>query len=180
MSARAEVTTVPAGQAGLLLRTNDPRSDHSLIQGRTIHAIDAFQSETQKQIESFPPPPGRRPAAELIFRWKLIARTGRIPLPSCSAGHPGRSRIVAGYVLLLRAVDKAASKQEMTMNWDRVEGNWKQIKGKVQQQWGKLTNDDLNLVEGKRTELVGRIQARYGIQRDEAERQIDSWLRNLT
>ena len=66
------------------------------------------------------------------------------------------------------------------MNWDRVEGSWKQIKGKVQQQWGKLSNDDLNLVEGKRTELVGRIQERYGIQRDEAERQIDSWLRNLT
>ncbi len=60
------------------------------------------------------------------------------------------------------------------MNWDRVEGNWKQIKGKVQQQWGKLTNDDLNLVEGKRTELVGRIQERYGIRRDEAERQIDA------
>jgi uncharacterized protein YjbJ (UPF0337 family) len=80
----------------------------------------------------------------------------------------------------LRAVETAASKQEMTMNWDRVEGNWKQIKGKVQQKWGKLTNDDLNLVEGKRTELVGRIQQRYGVQRDEAERQIDSWLRNLT
>jgi uncharacterized protein YjbJ (UPF0337 family) len=66
------------------------------------------------------------------------------------------------------------------MNWDRLEGNWKQMKGKVQQQWGKLTNDDLNLVESKRTELVGRIQERYGIQRDEAERQVDSWLRSLT
>ena len=66
------------------------------------------------------------------------------------------------------------------MNWDRVEGNWKQIKGRAQQRWGKLTNDDLNLVEGKRTELVGRIQERYGVQRDEAERQIDSWLRSLT
>jgi uncharacterized protein YjbJ (UPF0337 family) len=74
----------------------------------------------------------------------------------------------------------AELKQERAMNWDRLEGNWKQVKGKVQQQWGKLTNDDLNLVEGKRTELVGRIQERYGIQRDEAERQIDSWLRNLT
>jgi uncharacterized protein YjbJ (UPF0337 family) len=70
--------------------------------------------------------------------------------------------------------------QEARMNWDQVEGNWKQVKGKVQQQWGKLTNDDLNLVEGKRTELVGRIQERYGIQRDEAERQVDSWLRSLT
>jgi len=74
----------------------------------------------------------------------------------------------------------APAKQETTLNCDRVAGNWRQIKGKVQQQCGKLTNDDLNLVEGKRTELVGRIQERYGIRRDEAERQIDSWLRNLT
>jgi uncharacterized protein YjbJ (UPF0337 family) len=80
----------------------------------------------------------------------------------------------------LRAVETAASRQEMTMNWDRVEGNWKQIKGGAQQQWGKLTNDDLNPVEGKRTELVGRIQERYDVQRDEAERQIDSRLRSLT
>jgi len=66
------------------------------------------------------------------------------------------------------------------MNWDRVEGNWKQMKGKARQKWGKLTNDDLNLVEGKRIELIGRIQERYGVQRDEAERQIDSWLRNMS
>jgi len=66
------------------------------------------------------------------------------------------------------------------MNWDRVEGNWKQMKGRVQQQWGKLTNDDLNLVEGKRIELIGRIQERYGVQRDEAEQQIDNWLRSVT
>jgi uncharacterized protein YjbJ (UPF0337 family) len=109
------------------------------------------------------------------------------PLPSCSAGHLGRSRIFAGYALLFCAdgngpepIQPRQPKQETTMNWDRLEGNWKQLKGRVQQKWGKLTNDDLNLVEGKRTELVGRIQERYGLQRDEAERQIDSWLRNMT
>jgi uncharacterized protein YjbJ (UPF0337 family) len=64
------------------------------------------------------------------------------------------------------------------MNWDRVEGNWKQFRGRVQQQWGKLTNDDLDVVEGKRDELVGRIQERYGIAKDEAERQVDDWTRN--
>ena len=48
------------------------------------------------------------------------------------------------------------------MNWDRVEGNWNTFKGKVQQKWGKLTNDDLNVIEGKRTELSGRLQQRYG------------------
>jgi uncharacterized protein YjbJ (UPF0337 family) len=62
------------------------------------------------------------------------------------------------------------------MNWDRVEGNWTQFKGKVQQQWGNLTNDDLDVVEGKRKELSGKIQERYGVAKDEAEKQIDDWL----
>jgi uncharacterized protein YjbJ (UPF0337 family) len=65
------------------------------------------------------------------------------------------------------------------MNWDRIEGNWKQFTGTVKQQWGKLTDDDLQVVEGRRTELVGKIQERYGIAKDEAERQVDSWIRNL-
>jgi uncharacterized protein YjbJ (UPF0337 family) len=62
------------------------------------------------------------------------------------------------------------------MNWDRVEGNWNEFKGKVQQQWGKLTNDDLSQVNGKRTELCGRLQQRYGYAKDQAEREIDTWL----
>lgn len=62
------------------------------------------------------------------------------------------------------------------MNWDRIEGNWTQFKGKVQQQWGDLTNDDLDVVEGKRKELSGKIQERYGLAKDEAEKQIDDWL----
>jgi len=63
------------------------------------------------------------------------------------------------------------------MNWDRIEGNWKQFKGQAQTQWGKLTEDDLNVVEGKRTELAGKIQERYGIAKDQAEREIDDWLK---
>ncbi len=65
------------------------------------------------------------------------------------------------------------------MNWDRIEGNWKTFKGQVQQRWGDLTNDDLDVINGKRTELVGRIQNRYGIARDEAERQVDDWYGSL-
>jgi uncharacterized protein YjbJ (UPF0337 family) len=66
--------------------------------------------------------------------------------------------------------------KESDMSWDRIEGNWKQFKGKVQQQWGSLTNDDLDVVEGNRKELAGRIQQRYGVAKDEAEKQIDDWL----
>jgi uncharacterized protein YjbJ (UPF0337 family) len=65
------------------------------------------------------------------------------------------------------------------MNWDRVEGNWKTFKGQVQQKWGKLTDDDLDVIEGKRTELAGRLQQRYGYAKDEAEKNIDSWLKNI-
>lgn len=59
------------------------------------------------------------------------------------------------------------------MNWDRIEGNWKQFKGKAQEQWGLLTNDDLDVAEGNRDQLVGKIQERYGIAKDEAEKQVD-------
>lgn len=61
------------------------------------------------------------------------------------------------------------------MNNDKVQGNWKQFKGKVQEQWGKLTNDDLDVIEGRREQLLGRIQERHGIARDEAERQVREW-----
>ena len=61
------------------------------------------------------------------------------------------------------------------MNWDRVQGNWKEFKGKAQQQWGKLTNDDLDQIQGKSEQPVGKLQERYGIARDEAQRQIDAW-----
>jgi len=65
------------------------------------------------------------------------------------------------------------------MNWDRVEGNWKQFKGSVQEKWGKLTDDDLNVIEGKRTQLAGRLQQRYGVAKDQAEKEIDAWLKTV-
>jgi uncharacterized protein YjbJ (UPF0337 family) len=61
------------------------------------------------------------------------------------------------------------------MNWDRIEGNWHQMKGKAVEQWGKLTNDDLDRLDGKREQLIGRIQECYGITRDEAEKQVTEW-----
>lgn len=61
------------------------------------------------------------------------------------------------------------------MNWDRIEGNWKQLKGEAKRQWGKLTDNDLDVIEGHRDKLVGKLQERYGIAKDEAERKVDSW-----
>lgn len=64
------------------------------------------------------------------------------------------------------------------MNRDQIEGNWKILKGKAKQKWGKLTDDDWDVVEGNRDELAGRIQERYGKSREEAEREVDEWSRN--
>jgi uncharacterized protein YjbJ (UPF0337 family) len=61
------------------------------------------------------------------------------------------------------------------MNWDQMEGKWKQAKGAVKQKWGKLTDDDLDVIAGSRDKLVGRIQERYGIAKDAAEKEVDSW-----
>lgn len=66
------------------------------------------------------------------------------------------------------------------MNWDRIEGNWKQLKGKVVEQWGKLSDDDIEVVNGRRDQLAGKIQERYGCAKEEAEKQIASWERRAT
>jgi uncharacterized protein YjbJ (UPF0337 family) len=58
------------------------------------------------------------------------------------------------------------------MNWDTVKGDWKQFRGKIKEQWGKLTDDDLDRIEGKRDQLLGAVQKRYGLAKGEAERQI--------
>ncbi|WP_444678451.1 CsbD family protein [Halomonas sp. E19] len=65
------------------------------------------------------------------------------------------------------------------MNWDQIEGTWKEMKGKARASWGELTDDELDQVGGKKDELVGKIQKRYGLEREEAERQVDDWARGL-
>jgi uncharacterized protein YjbJ (UPF0337 family) len=61
------------------------------------------------------------------------------------------------------------------MNQDRIQGRWRQIKGKVKEQWGRLTDDDLDVIAGRREQLLGRIQQRHGLARDEADRQLRSF-----
>ncbi|MEP7062074.1 MAG: CsbD family protein [Betaproteobacteria bacterium] len=61
------------------------------------------------------------------------------------------------------------------MNWDRIEGNWKQFKGKAKEQWGKLTDDQLDVIAGKRDQLVGKVQESYGVGKDEAEKQVSAF-----
>lgn len=65
------------------------------------------------------------------------------------------------------------------MNWDQIQGNWKQFTGKVKEKWGKLTDDDLTTVAGKRDQLSGILQKRYGYAKEEAERELDSFANNI-
>jgi len=73
----------------------------------------------------------------------------------------------------------AIRKRSMTMNWDRIEGNWKQFKGRVKSKWGELTDDELDMIEGDRDVLLGKLQQRYGIARDEAEKEVAAFEREI-
>ena len=65
------------------------------------------------------------------------------------------------------------------MNWDQVEGNWKQLKGKAQQTWGDITDDEWTKVKGRRTELSGLLQSKYGTAKEAADKQVDDWLKSV-
>jgi uncharacterized protein YjbJ (UPF0337 family) len=65
------------------------------------------------------------------------------------------------------------------MNWDTIEGKWEQLKGDVKGKWAKLTDDDVSSVSAKKDKLVGKIQERYGVLKDEAERQVDAWIQTV-
>jgi len=74
---------------------------------------------------------------------------------------------------------RETAKGGITMNWDQIEGNWKQVKGKFKEKWGKLTDDDWDIVEGKKDQLVGRLQERYGWKHEKAEREADTYIREI-
>lgn len=65
------------------------------------------------------------------------------------------------------------------MNWDQIEGNWKQLKGRAREKWAEVTEDDLLLIKGKRDQLIGKLQERRGIARQQAEREVEEWARAL-
>lgn len=65
------------------------------------------------------------------------------------------------------------------MNWDQVEGKWKQFTGSAKKQWGHLTDDDLTVIAGNRDKFVGKLQERYGLAKEEAQKQADAWAKAL-
>lgn len=65
------------------------------------------------------------------------------------------------------------------MDWNRIEGNWKQFRGKIKEQWGQLTDDELDQIEGRREQLEGKIQERYGYAKDQTRQEVDEWLKRM-
>jgi uncharacterized protein YjbJ (UPF0337 family) len=65
------------------------------------------------------------------------------------------------------------------MNWDQIEGNWKQYTGAVKEKWGKLTDDDLTVIAGKRMQLAGKLQERYGYAKEQAHKELDAFAKGL-
>lgn len=61
------------------------------------------------------------------------------------------------------------------MNWEKIEGNWNQIKGRVKEKWGKFTDDDLEIIAGKRDQLIGKLQEKYQYTKEKAEEEVDKW-----
>ena len=73
----------------------------------------------------------------------------------------------------------AVAQEEVHMNWDHIAGRWQQLRGRIREQWGKLTDDDIDVIAGKRDQLVGLLQQRYGTTRDEIERQVQDFEKRL-
>jgi uncharacterized protein YjbJ (UPF0337 family) len=93
-------------------------------------------------------------------------------------------RVIGGGIVTITTIGTAGiaagivchfNRKEIQMNWNQIEGNWKQFKGIAKQQWGKLTDDQLDVIAGKREQLSGKIQEAYGITKDETEKQLSDW-----
>jgi uncharacterized protein YjbJ (UPF0337 family) len=67
------------------------------------------------------------------------------------------------------------SEPDLHTMWQKIKGSWTQTKGAIKEQWGKLTDDDLMEIQGRREKLVGKIQTRYGISHEQAEAQVSGW-----
>jgi uncharacterized protein YjbJ (UPF0337 family) len=76
-------------------------------------------------------------------------------------------------------IAKPEHRRECVMDWNRVEGNWRQFKGHVKERWGRLTDDDLDVINGQQEQLEGKIQERYGLAKDQAKKDVEAWFDSL-
>jgi uncharacterized protein YjbJ (UPF0337 family) len=96
------------------------------------------------------------------------------------ANDANRNRLIPSIFFLLEKWESATGNREaIRMNWDQLEGKWKQYLGEIREKWGKLTDDDLHVIAGRREQLIGRLQERYGIAKEVAAQQADEFVRAL-
>src|SRR5947209_8275846 len=88
-------------------------------------------------------------------------------------------RAMAQQLLDERQSPEVPTEEDAVMKWDQIAGNWKQFTGKVKEKWGKLTDDDLTTIAGKRDQLAGKLRERYGYNKEQAERELDQFARDL-
>lgn len=81
-----------------------------------------------------------------------------------------------GAMRTVKLISHNSEPEEIDMDWDRIAGNWKQFTGKAKEQWGKLTDDDLATINGKREQLEGKLQERYGYGKDQIRKEVDDWI----
>ena len=146
---------VPGYRGGYILRRDHPAEAEFLVLNffESLDAVKAFAGENYT-VPVFEPE-----ARDLLTRVEPAA-----------AHYEVRDLTLVSRMPSVQA-------EEGNMNWDILEGKWKQMKGSVKKQWGKLTDDDLDYMAGSKDQFVGRLQERYGIAKDEAQRQADNWLR---
>jgi uncharacterized protein YjbJ (UPF0337 family) len=121
---------------------------------------------------SHPNKQGREFVSQQLMR-KLIVALALQSLATMATAATGDGQMT-------RTTPQATSSPlRVALNWDEVSGRWKQFTGKARQRWGKLTDDDLAVATGRREELIGKIQERYGISKEEANNQVDSWIKSL-
>jgi len=85
------------------------------------------------------------------------------------------SLVAAPVLAQTSSTTKSTTSSEASSVWQKIKGSWNQAKGAIKEQWGKLTDDDLMEIQGRRDQLVGKIQTRYGISQEEAEAQVSGW-----
>jgi uncharacterized protein YjbJ (UPF0337 family) len=102
-------------------------------------------------------------------------RSGRAMRPASSP--PPAQAAKLGGVFTKCAISE---KENRSASWTGIEGNWKQFKGRAKEKWGRLTDDDLDVINGRQDQLEGKIQERYGLAKDQAKKDVDDWFNSLT
>jgi uncharacterized protein YjbJ (UPF0337 family) len=99
-------------------------------------------------------------------------------MPASAADANCGSTLFAAARLVYRSI--FSTKGTTSMTWEQIKGDWKQLSGKLKEKWGKLTDDDLVTIDGKRLQLAGVLQERYGFSQERADKELENFIRRLT